>query len=266
MNDGKHKNTGLNFGGFSGYYGVMSAHDGYGGFDYLGDVEYMNASTWTQPGGAGYQLGWCDSGYQNVASATKNASLGWIDQYGLMESASAHSFSLDSLVATASWSANQTWEIISYTEKQGSLVEKASMYVSLSYDKADTIKFAGKMAKGFSNIAAVAFEMVSYGSPGNSCTYGTASYGTQMAIDNMKVKFHKNTDLKHNAGKLPAPYLLHHHSGPAHVQALPHPGSHAGEAGSAVQHENDRGHLAPAPVEHDIGLTSQFHLPAVEHL
>jgi hypothetical protein len=48
MDEGKHK-RGLNSHAFSGYYGFMSAHDGYGGFNYLSDFLYMNQSTWTNP-------------------------------------------------------------------------------------------------------------------------------------------------------------------------------------------------------------------------
>jgi len=271
MNGGNHKSNGLNFGGFSGYYGLMSGHNGYGGFDFIADVEYMNASTWTSPGGWGYQYNWCDSGYQNISAAAKTDSLGWIYQYGLMESASSHTFSLESFLATVSWSLNQSWELISYTERKGALVQKATMDLSLSYNQVETVKFAGKYAKGFSNIAAVAFEMTNYGSPGNSCTYGTAVYGYQMCIDDLKVKFSKKADLKQDNGKLLTPYLLHHHASAAHVAAasqMPHEiavaqGAHEGQAA----HQTDSGyHSQLLSLGQDSGLTSQFHLPAADHL
>jgi len=270
MNEGGHKSKGLTFGGYTGYYGLMSAHNGYGGFNFLADVEYMNASTWTSPGGWGYQNGWCDSGYQNVSAAAKSNSLGWIYQYGLMESASGHTFSLESFLATVSWSLNQKWELISYTESKGVLVQKATMDLSLSYNQVETVKLTGKYAKGFSNIAAVAFEMINYGTPGNSCTYGTAVYGYQMAIDDMKVKFSKKADLNYNNGKLLTPYLLNHHISAASVAAasrISHDesGGHLGEPGHTHQ-LNPEHHAQFLPPGHDPALTDQFHLPPVEHL
>jgi hypothetical protein len=255
MNDGKHQAAALNFGGFTGYYGLMSAHNGYGGFNYVGAFNYMNASMWTNPNGYGYQNDWCDTGYQNMSADAKSSSLGWIYEYGLMESASRHSFSLESLLATASFSDNQKWEIISYTEKHGSLVEKASMYVTLSYDKISDIKFTGKNAKGFSNIAAVAFQMASYGSPGNSCTYSTAVYGLQMAFDKVKVKFSTTADLKQNAGDLLTPYQLNHAVAAGHSAVAPH--NFTAVHADAADHHS---HLhSPEPA-------SLFGLPAIEHL
>jgi hypothetical protein len=188
-----------------------------------------------------------------------------------MESANNHSFTLDSLLATVSFSANQQWEIISYTDHHGSLVEKATMPVSLNYNEADEIKFTGKYAKGFSNIAAIAFEMVSYGSPGNSCTYGTAVYGAQMCIDNMKLKFAKNADLKHDNGRLLTPYEAHHHAAAAHVAATGqmahnHVSLHAGAPDPAASHADGGYHSQLLSLGHESGLTSQFDLPAVEHV
>jgi hypothetical protein len=269
MNDSSHKGKGLNFGGFSGYYGLMSVHDGYGGFNYLADFEYMNASTWTSPGGWGYQYNWCDTGYQNISAEAKTASLGWVYQYGLMETANGHSFSLESFLAAASFSSNQSWELISYTENKGELIQKATMDLSLGYNEIDTVKLTGKNTKGFSNIAAVAFEMINYGSPGNSCTYGTAVYGYQMCIDDLKVKFSKKADLKHDNGKLLTPYQLHHHTGAAHVAAASQMAHNVAAAygGEPAAHHADAGyHSQLLSLEQESGLTGQFHLPAVEHL
>jgi hypothetical protein len=269
MNDDNHKAKSLNFGGFSGYYGFMSAHNGYGGFNYLADFDYMNASTWTSPGGWGYQYNWCDTGYQNVSAAAKTTSLGWVYQFGLMETPNGHSFSLQSFLAAASFSVNQSWEVISYTESKGQLVQKATMDLSLSYNQVETVKFSGKNAKGFSNIAAVAFEMINYGSPGNSCTYGTAVYGYQMCIDDLKVKFSKKADLKHDNGKLLAPYQMHHRMGASHVAAasqIAHNEAAVHGGGPAAHHADPAYHSQLLALEHDLGLTGQFHLPAVDHL
>src|SRR5437660_11129794 len=130
MNEGTKR--GLNFHGFSGYYGFMSAHEGYGGFDYFSDFLYMNQSMWTNPNGVGYQYGWCDTGYQNEAAMSHAKSLAWIYEYGAMESASGHSFTLKSMNVAASFSNDALWNIISYTEQNGQLQVKAvdSLYVS----------------------------------------------------------------------------------------------------------------------------------------
>ncbi|HTT84948.1 MAG TPA: hypothetical protein VMF67_15840, partial [Rhizomicrobium sp.] len=238
MQDKKHKTKGLNFGGFSGYYGPMSGHDGYGGFDYVGDVSYMNASIWTKANGPGYELGWCDTGYQNIAQAAHTKSLGWIYEYGLMETASKHTFTLESFLATASWSYNQPWEVISYTEKNGALVQKGTMNITPTFSKAETITFKGK---DWTGIAAIAFEIQGDGSAGNTCTYGTARYGYEMCIDKVKVKFAKKADLKHNASNLLTPYQLHHHTAAAHVAAASQgahdaAAAHAGDVNSTASH------------------------------
>ena len=54
----KHGKETLNFTGFSGYYGFVA--NGYGGFNYSGDVLYMNTSLFANEP-------WCDQGYVNVA-------------------------------------------------------------------------------------------------------------------------------------------------------------------------------------------------------
>ncbi len=269
VSDKHHKKSrGLNFSGFSGYYGAMSAHDGYGGLAYSSDFMYMNQSCWTAPGGPGYINGWCDSGFQTIAADTRETSLAWIDKYGVMESADCHSFTLRSFMATSAWSANQSWEITSYIENNGQLVEKGSMEIKTTFSKAETFKFKGADWKG---VAAIAFEMLSYGSPGNSCTYGP-SYGLQMCIDHLKVKFSKKADLKHTGGNLLTPYELHHHQKAAHVAAVSQvthdiAAAHSGGDGSAAHHRTDTGyHSQLLTLGHDSGLTSQFHLPGVEHL
>jgi hypothetical protein len=139
----------------------------------------------------------------------------------------------------------------------------------LSYNQIDTVKLTGKNAKGFSNIAAVAFEMINYGSPGNSCTYGTAVYGYQMCIDDLKVKFSKKADLRQDSGKLLTPYQQHHHTAAAHVAAvsqIAHNAAAAHGAESAAHHTDPGYHSQLLSLEQESGLTGQFHLPAVEHL
>jgi hypothetical protein len=74
----------------SGYYGLMSTCE-MGAFDFLGDVLFMNQSTWTKPAGGGYLNDWCDTGYQNLAATVSDTTIGWVYYYGLMETASRRS-------------------------------------------------------------------------------------------------------------------------------------------------------------------------------
>jgi hypothetical protein len=201
----------LNFYGFTGYYGYIT--QAYGGFNFTADFLYMNATTWTDPNGPGYQNGWCNTGYQNEAAMSNATSLGVIYQYGLMESASTkHTFTLDSMNVAASFSKNAVWDITSYTEGKGYLVPKAEDKFRVSftgeYVKLSTL---GK-SSDFKDIVAVAFQLQNYGHPGNKCTYGYPIVGAQLAIGNVKVTWSTATDLSGNTGILLTPYLLQHPS------------------------------------------------------
>jgi len=249
----------LNFGGFRGYYGYMSYYDGYGGFNYSDNFLYMNQSTWTKPNGPGYQAGWCDTGYQNEAAMSHAKSLAWIYEYGVMESASGHSFTLKSMNVAASFSNDALWNVVSYTQHNGQLQVKAvdPLYVSYTGEYVDLATLG--QPTDFQHIAAVAFQMVSYGNPGNTCTYGYAVFGVQLALGNMKVKWSKNADLHTNGGTLMTPWMLQH---PSHV---------APSAGAAHLHGHSDGaqhvgaihisdvHTQPSASGHG------FHIPAVEH-
>jgi hypothetical protein len=265
-------NEKLNFGGFSGYYGLMSAHDGYGGFNYLDDFYYMNQSTWTKPDGPGYEQGWCDTGYQNVAAAAHATSEAWIYGYGLMESG-GRSFTLESFLACAGWSSDMPWNIVSYTDDNGVLKEKASDRITVTFSKAEKINLTTTGPKqGFANIAAVAFTMVSSGQPGNTCI-GSVGYGVigyQIAIDAVKVRFSKRANLKHDNGHLLTPYLLHHQHHGAHAGPLLPGGHHPDAAADSVHdpdgHQGDGSyHTQLLSLEHHSGLTVQFALPQPEH-
>ena len=261
MTGGKTSET-LNFSGYSGYYNYMSYYQGYGGFNWYADLLYMNDSTWTNPNGVGYQYGWCDTGYQNEAAMSSATSLGFIYQYGIMESAGKHSFTLDSMNAAASFSRNAVWDLISYTEHNGSLYQKATDRLRVSFT-GEHVKLATLGGPDdFKNIAAVAFQLVSVGRPGNKCTYGYPVVGAQLVIGDVKVTLSKKADLADNNGRLLTPYLLHHQtSGVPHVTAERHAGdAWHGAAGSPNVHQYHQDSAG-----HDPGLNPQFHLPAVEH-
>ena len=258
MNEGK-LNRPLNFKGFRGFYGYMSYYDGYGGFNYSDNFLYMNQSNWTNPNSFGYQYGWCDTGYQNEAAMSGAKSLAWIYEYGAMESASGHSFTLKSMNVAASFSNDALWNIISYTESNGQLQVKAVDPLYVSYTGA-TVDLATIGQPGdFQHIAAVGFQMVNYGQPGNTCTYGYAVFGVQLALGDIKVKWSKNADLDTRGGKLATPWMLAHPSLPA-----PQPGAailHT-EHSIAPYGEKYHGHG-----DHTSLATSvdQFSLPVVDH-
>jgi len=252
----------LNFAGFSGYYGYMTYYQGYGSFDFFADFLYMNATTWTNPNGIGYQYGWCDTGYQNEAAMSNATSLGVIYQYGLMESASRHSFTLNSMNVAASFSKGAVWDIISYTEKNGSLFEKADDKLKVSFTGEHVKLAALGNPYDFTNIAAVAFHLHSYGRPGNKCTYGYPVAGAQLAIGNVKVTWSRNADLPNDNGRLLTPYLLHHRAlGVPHITAEHQTSS----AGHGAEHSSNPHQYHQDSAGHDPGISPQFHLPATEH-
>ena len=256
---------------FSGYYGNLNGS--YGGLAFANDFLYLNQSTWTKPHGPGYQAGWCDTGYQNLAAGVPDTTIAVLNyEYGVIEAGTDHSFTLLSLMATDSWSKNQPWEFVSYTEQNGQLVFKASERITTTFSKAETIKLGSMGHKGdFANIAAVAFEMLSYGLPGNTCTYGTAQYGLQLCIDKIKYRVSKKADLKNDDGHLLTPYMRsHHHQSAPHITA-PSPeqthhdaASGPGRNATATLMSHDY-HAQLLSLEHSAALTDQFALPHPEH-
>lgn len=249
----------LNFAGMPGYYNYMSYYEGYGGFKFYADFLYMNATTWTDPNGPGNQEGWCDTGYQNVATKADASSVGFIYQFGIMESASHHTFSLNSMIAAASFSRNAVWDVISYTESHGSLVQKAFDTLKVSYT-ARQVKFdtLGN-PDDFKNIAAVYFQLASYGKPGNSCTYGYPVVGAQLVMGGVKVTWSSKAVLT-SGGEWSLVHLMQHQvRGVAHATAE-RSGAGTGDGGVNAFH-----HYHQDSAGHDPGTDAQFHLPAVEH-
>jgi hypothetical protein len=271
-------NETLNFSGFSGYYGNMSQHDGYGGFNYSADFLYMNQSCWTGLNGLGYRNDWCDRGYQNVAAASKSHSVAWIYEYGFMESVKpSQTFDVKSLIAASAWGSDASWDINSYTETNGALTLKATDAITVGFSRAETIKFKGKEAKGFSNIAAIGFELVNSGSPGNTCTYGYAVAGMQLVFSDLKIhwngKIPKGQELRsapmspsHGHHLITSPCATSNQHDPAwdHAQARSHSGGAPVHATGGFHSELTSldavlGHADPGG-----GFTSRFALPQVD--
>lgn len=189
-------------------------------------------------------------------------SLGVIYQYGIMESASHHTFTLNSMNVAASFSKNAKWDVISYTEKNGSLFVKADDTFKVSYTGKHVKLAALGNPDDFTNIAAVAFQLHSYGRPGNTCTYGYPVVGAELAIGDVKVTWSTKADLPDDNGRLPTPYLLHHAAlAVPHVTAE-HP---TGNAGHSAANSSNPHQYHQDSAGHDPGINQQFHLPAVEH-
>src|SRR5215469_13253129 len=151
----KHHHERLNFSGAN-YYGALSTEDGFGGFNYASDMEYMDATFWEN-----IDTWLCDNGWTNVTAASKDAvGCAWVWESSLMESANLkETFSLKSMIAASGWNTNAVWDVKSYTYANGSLSLKASDTMTLS-ETATKINFNKLGAKGdFTNIAAVLFEL-----------------------------------------------------------------------------------------------------------
>ncbi len=259
----KHHET-LNFTGFGGtghyaYYGPMSGHQGYGGFDYSGIVEYMNTSLFN------HQEEGC-SGYNSVADATGASALGWIYESGEFESMNlGETFSLKSMIAASAWSTNQEWTISTYTYGGGSFHLKGSRNFYLG-QTAQPIKL-GAVGR---NIAAFAIVMDDLGSSGISCYYGWPTYGYQLAFGNLRIDWNGKIPAHQAGHHVPLPGEMvhaHHHvtPGPIHSTGAAH-APQAAHTGHAHEGVAETYHTQLLAFGHDPGgLTADFRLPQTEH-
>ncbi len=264
MSAPKHKQREtLNFTGFSAYYGPMSAHEGYGGFDYSGFVEYMNTIFWQK-----IETCWCETGYQNVAAATGASSIGWIYEDGTFTSANPkETFDLKSFVAAAAWSANMEWQLTTYSAAGPRTMD---FYVT---DAPRTPAQHIKVAKSVGNdITGFNLLMLSIGTGGNTCTdcgnnMGYGAYGYQMAFGDMRITW--NGKIPHGGHELrgETPHARHHVTpNPINANAgMPaHHAQHG--SGSASHHGDAAWHTQLLAFGHDPGnLTAEFKLPQTEH-
>ena len=263
----------LNSGYEGNYYGMMSGHQGYGGFNYAEDILFMNRSTWTQPDGVGYSYGWCDTGFQNACEGKVEA---WIYKTGLMEAAKlTETFTLKSMIVASAWDTEAKWQINSYTYGGGKLKLKASdvLTISQTAQRIDFAKLGGR--SDFKNISAVSFVLLDVGKYGNTCSSYLPTYGYQMAFDNLKVHWNgKIPDPRPASGSDPR---LHAH----HVIATPlaalqqhasasddHlPGGHSSTSGADCTAWHSELTSLDAALGHDGagGLAERFVLPQPEH-
>lgn len=266
----------LTFEGFSGYYGSVPA--GYGGLIWS-DVDYLNASYWQNE-----KTNWCDTGYQNVVDGNSLAYT-WGQQgaqsFGYFASANpTHTFSLVSMVAASAWETNQPFTFISYVYKPVKGFEvKAKVTVDLSQTAqklvfADLLNLTSQRGD-FTNISAVRIISGAQGGTyGNTCSYGQSqhTYGNELAFDDVQIKWNGGVP-RGNGHALAHPLLpgLHHgHDAPtAHlVNTLQTAHAHAANGTGTTSHHDASGYhseLMSLSGHDSAGLTTQFHLPAVEH-
>jgi hypothetical protein len=271
----QHTKEGLNFNGFSGYYGSVS--QGYGGLDYS-DVDFMNASYWEN-----VKTNWCDTGYQNVIHGAGEGFTWGLNgglSYGLLQSSDLkETFNLDSMIAASAWETNQPFTFISYTYKNHvGFAKKASdtVYLSQTAQKIDFAKLGTGKPTDFKNIAAVLIVSGS-GSYGNTCSYGTNTYttGNQMAFDDLKVTWNGTIPHGHGGKPVTTGLLAQFHRHGAHVAAAhvvtdyQHPVAADHQSGPALQHIEGSGayhtELQAIGAGQPGDLTAQFLLPQVEH-
>ncbi|HEX4160125.1 MAG TPA: hypothetical protein VHY79_16800 [Rhizomicrobium sp.] len=252
----------IKFENFSGYLNNMYYYSGYGGMVWNDMYEVQSAFI--------NQHNWCDTGYNNVLSGQGEAiTLG----SGGFESADLYrTFNLESGTFASAWESKQPVYINSYVYTPGQgLTLKASDEVLLGQD-AKTLNFA-RFGSDFKNIAAVNF-VSGVGQGGNTCSYGTPTYGYILAMDNLSVKWNGNGGGKgHAAPRASLPHHVMQHNMP-HVGANFSPlSTHEGHdtAGLPVNHAggvNDapyHSQLFSLPGHDSAGLTGQFALPQAEH-
>jgi hypothetical protein len=252
----------LNFTRFPDYYGAMSGQDGYGGFNYSGLVEYLNAIWWEN-----IDTYWCDTGYQNVAAATGATAVAYIYEYGTFTSANPkETFDLKSFVAAAAWSANMEWQLSTYSAKG---IHTMDFYVTdAPGTTAQLIKVSNAVGHAITGFNLL---MLNAGTGGNTCTstggYSGGIVGYQIAFGDMKITW--NGKIPHGGG-----HSLLGHSTHAHHHATPAPLHSNNLASTPAAHGTHASGHTGAPAYHTQllafghdpgGLTREFNLPQTEH-
>ncbi|HEY1614220.1 MAG TPA: hypothetical protein VGF97_11060 [Rhizomicrobium sp.] len=240
----------------SNYYAYMNNYDGYGGFNFLDVI------TW----GKGFldsHKAFDGTGYLSALHGnTEVFTLPGSNIYGgygagTFYSVSTETFDLKSGVFASAWETNQPVQFMSYVlNHKGQFVLKATDTVYLS-QTATTIDF-GKYGNDFKNIAG--FKILSTrGSAGvYSNFYHNVTYGYEIAMDNVKVKWH---------GTIPHNHHPVHHVAPAlHIFARDMHHAVAAHAASSTSHgyHSELATLA-SEYHHSGSLAQQFSLPHIDH-
>jgi hypothetical protein len=249
----------IKFQNFSGYLNYMGYYAGYGGMDWNDMYEVQNAFISEQS--------WCDTGYNNVLHGNGEAIT--LGDGGFQSDNLARSFTLEKGVFASAWESNQPVYFNSYTYTSGQgFALKASDLVTLGQN-AYTINF-GHYGSDFKDIAKITFTS-GVGEGGNTCSYGTPTYGYILVMDDLQLKWaggHGNARAPH----LVSSGLQGTHHGMPHLEASfsplhPH-GSHLAGAADTSHGAADSSYHSQAAAQsgHDVGgMDAQFTLPQVEH-
>jgi len=254
------KDKQIDFKNFSGYLNNLYYYGGYGGMNWNDMYEVQAAFV--------NEHNWCDTGYNNVLSGKgEGITLG---DGGFQSDNLGRSFTLMKGTFASAWESNQPVDFNTYTYTAGQgFTLKASVDIALNQN-AKTINFAHYGAD-FKDISMIAF-VSGVGQGGNTCSYGTPTYGYILVMDNLE--YHWDGAGK-SLGAHPGNMA---HRAPHHV--MPHiaanfsplsahgdqdtsgqPASHTTGAHDVPYHTQ----LSALPGHDSGGLTGQFALPQAEH-
>jgi hypothetical protein len=252
----------IKFGNFSGYLNNLSYYAGYGGMDWNDMYEIQSAFV--------NEHSWCDTGYNNVLQGQGEAIT--LGTGGFQEDNLDRTFNLVGGTFASAWESHQPVTFNSYTYSAGQGFSlKASVEISIGQN-AKTINFA-KYGSDFKHIAEVTF-VSGVGKGGNTCSYGTPTYGYILVMDNLQVQW--------NWGASGHAHSPRHTQLPPHQMrhALPHIAANMAPIGTHDGHDSTSMNPGHANADQNTGyhsqmlsfdghggggLTSQFALPQVEH-
>ena len=256
------KDKQINFKNFSGYLNNLYYYGGYGGMDWNDMYEVQKAFV--------TEHNWCDTGYNNVLTGQgEGITLG----NGGFQSANVYrSFTLMKGTFASAWETNQPVDFNTYTYTAGQgFTLKASDEIVLNQN-AKTINFA-HYGSDFKNISKISF-VSGVGEGGNTCSYGTPTYGYILVMDNLEYHWNQGGGGKsrgplagasaHRGMHHIAPHVAANFaplSGHDGQDATGQPGTHAGSTHDAPYHTE----LFALPGHDSGGLTGQFALPQAEH-
>jgi hypothetical protein len=250
----------INFENFSGYLNNLYYYGGYGGMNWNDMYEVQSAFI--------NEHTWCDTGYNNVLSGQgEGITLG----NGGFETANLNrTFTLEKGTFASAWETNQPVYFNSYVYTAGTgMVLKASDEIILGQN-AKTVNFS-HYGHDFRNISEVNF-VSGVGQGGNTCSYGTPTYGYILVMDNLSFEWGHSRGNSHGVRQANFAHHAMHHA--PHLTANFAPvsshdggsqaglsGNHAGSSHNSPYHSQ----LSVLPGHDAGGLTSQFTLPQVEH-
>lgn len=236
------------FENFSGYLNYLGYYDGYGGMQWNDMFEVQSAYI--------TQNNWCETGYNNDLRGNGEATT--LGSGGFQAFNLAHSFDLVQGNFASAWEHGQPITAYSYTYApgQGFTLKASDTFTVGQHSK--TIYFAN-YGTDFTRISAVTF-VSGQGSGGNTCSYGYATYGYALVMDNLQINWHRTTAMSgdrpiarsHPNLHLALPHLNAMFA-PAHTQG--HEGSlHQPMGEHAAGHDPGGGNFMLPHADHSFGV------------